>query len=78
MYGDTVNIVKKDRTIYQLDGVMFSLDKVNKNIEGVGTDLGSFIEIRGVNSSDENILKQVIEKLGLNIADGDKRAYSEM
>jgi len=78
MYGDTVNIVKKDRTLYQIDGVMFSLDKVTKNIAGVETDLGSFVEIRGVNSSDENVLKQVIEKLGLKLSDGDKRAYSEM
>ncbi len=78
MYSNNVNIVTKDRTLYQLDGVTFSLDKVVKNILGVETDLGNFVEIRGVNSSTQNALTQVIEKLGLNISDGDKRAYSEM
>jgi predicted adenylyl cyclase CyaB len=78
MYGEAVTVVKKDRTIYQLNGVTFSVDKVSKTDGGVEKDLGNFVEIRGVNSSSEAELGKVIEMLGFKMIDGDKRAYSEM
>jgi adenylate cyclase len=78
MYGGETLIIKKERTLYQLDGVTFSVDKVVKVEDGVEKELGDFVEIRGVNSSDESKLGQVVELLGFKITDGDKRAYSEM
>lgn len=78
MYGGAVTIIKKERTLYQLGGVTFSLDKVAKVGDGIEKDLGDFVEIRGISSSDENKLEQVIKSLGFNLIDGDKRAYSEM
>jgi predicted adenylyl cyclase CyaB len=78
MYGGETLIIKKERTLYQLDGVTFSVDKVVKVEDGAEKELGDFIEIRGVNSSDENKLGQVVELLSFKITDGDKRAYSEM
>ena len=78
MYGEAVTVVKKDRTLYQLNGVTFSVDKVIKVDNGTEKDLGNFVEIRGVNSSNESELGKVIELLSLKLVDGDKRAYSEM
>lgn len=78
MYGGASTIIKKDRTLYQLNGITFSVDKVVKNENGVETDLGNFIEIRGSGPSDQTKLEKVATTLGLKISDGDKRPYSEM
>jgi adenylate cyclase len=78
MYGEAVTVVKKDRTVYQLNGVTFDIDKVIKIDNGIERDLGNFMEIRGINSPREEDLKKIIELLGFKMEDGDKRAYSEM
>ncbi|MFA7252756.1 MAG: class IV adenylate cyclase [Candidatus Paceibacterota bacterium] len=78
MYGGLVQIIKKERTLYQLNGVTFSLDKVVKVVDGNEVDLGDFVEIRSVDSSANDSLEKVIKLLGFNLVDGDKRAYSEM
>ncbi len=78
MYGGETVVIKKDRTLYQLEGVTFSVDKVVKVEDGIEKDLGDFVEIRGVNSSDEGLLVRITERLGFKMEDGDKRAYSEM
>ena len=78
MYGKQFVVIRKERVIYQLNGVTFSTDKVIKNDDGTETDLGNFVEIRGIGSSDEKELEEVVRKIGFDISSGDKRAYSEM
>ena len=78
MYGGESIIIRKTRSLYQLNGVTFSLDKVIKVSHGIQGELGDFIEIRGVDAAKTDELEKVIELLGLKMADADKRAYSEM
>ncbi len=77
--GDMKKIITKERTLYQLDGVVFSLDNVLKNEYGKNVNLGKFIEIR---STDRELysekIKSVIKKLGLNMNEGVKESYFEM
>jgi adenylate cyclase len=79
IYGNKVKIIKKERTLYQLDGVTFSLDVVSKISGYEITDLGSFIEIRLTDKlSERHLLDGVLEKLGLKIEQGIKDSYFEM
>ena len=79
IYGDMAKTITKERTIYQLDGVVFSVDKVSKNEDGKDVDLGEFVEIRSTDKgADSKKIKSVIQKLGLNINEGIKESYFEM
>ncbi len=79
IYGDMKKIITKERTLYQLDGIVFSIDKVLKNEDGKNVDLGEFVEIRSTDKeSDPEKIKLVIKKLGLNINEGIKESYFEM
>jgi uridine kinase len=79
IYGNMVKIIRKERTLYKLYDVIFSVDKVWKNENGKDIYLGSFIEIK---TSEEDLyqekIKLVAQKLGLNINDGIKESYFEM
>ncbi len=79
IYGSSVKVIKKERTLYQLNGVVFSLDSVSKIEDGVTTDLGKFIEIRST-SKDANRqkLEEVLSKLGLDVGRGIKESYFDM
>ena len=77
-YGDEIKIIKKSRTLYQLDGIVFSLDSVSKIENGDEIKLGDFVEIRTTEKKAENEIKDVISKLGLEMEDGIKEAYVEM
>ena len=71
--------ITKERTLYQLDGLVFSIDRVSKSEDGKDVDLGEFIEIRSTDrESDPEKIKSVIKKLGLNIDEGIKESYFEM
>ena len=71
--------ITKERTLYQLNGVVFSIDRVSKNEDGDGIDLGDFIEIRSTDKElDQERIKSVIRKLGLDINEGIKESYFEM
>jgi len=79
IYGDMCKTITKERTLYQLDGVVFSIDRVLKDEGGNKVDLGSFVEIRSTDKDlDQEKIKSVIEKLGLNINEGIKESYFEM
>jgi len=79
IYGDMTKTITKERMLYQLDGVVFSIDKVSKNEDGKNVDLGAFIEIRSTDKElDSKKVTSVIEKLGLNIEEGIKESYFEM
>jgi predicted adenylyl cyclase CyaB len=79
IYGDKVKIIQKQRTLYQLDGVIFSLDKVFKIEGGRKVKLGNFIEIRATDKTVEpDKIKAVIKKLGFSEAEGIKKSYFEM
>jgi len=80
LYGDRKKIIKKKRTLYQLDGIVFSLDYVSKIEDSKKTDLGNFIEIRTTAKSDEEKKKieNVMSKLGLKKEDKIIKAYVEM
>lgn len=78
IYGDKVKVIEKDRTLWQLDGILFSFDQVKK-IEGEEeTDLGTFVEFRPSKSADTSVIDSVIAKLGLNMAGSTKESYFEM
>ena len=79
IYGDLTKTITKERTLYQLNGVVFSIDKVSKNEGGKDVDLGSFIEIRSTDKEqDVEKIKSVIQSLGLDINEGIKESYFEM
>lgn len=79
IYGNMTKTIIKERTLYQLDGVVFSIDKVSKYEDEKDVSLGEFIEIR---STDKELnpekIKSVIKKLGLDIENGIKESYFEM
>lgn len=79
IYGNSAKVIKKERTLYQLDGIVFSLDSVSKIENGITTDLGEFVEIR-LMSKDSNRAKldEVLSKLGLDANSGIKESYFEM
>jgi len=79
IYGDMAKTIKKERTLYQLNGVVFSVDRVSRNEDGKDIDLGSFIEIRSTDK-EQNVekIKAVIQSLGLDINEGIKESYFEM
>ena len=65
--------------MYQLGGVVFSVDRVSKNENGKEVDLGSFVEIRSTDKEESvEKIKAVIQSLGLNIDEGIKESYFEM
>lgn len=72
IYGDSVKVVRKQRTLYQFDGTVISLDKV----EG----LGEFIEFRSASKNDDQGVgvTNALEIFGLNTADGIKDPYVVM
>lgn len=79
IYGKSVKVIKKERTLYQLDGVVFSLDSVSKVEDGTTTELGKFVEIRSTSKDvNRHKLEEVLSKLGLNIKQGIKISYFEM
>jgi uridine kinase len=47
-YGDENKTIIKERALYELDGIIFSLDKVKKIVCGKEVNLGTFIEIRSI------------------------------
>jgi len=79
IYGGKVKTIIKKRELYQLNGIIFSLDEVYKQEEGEKEELGKFIEIR---SSGEKIdgkqFEEFLAKLGLRKEDGIKQSYFEM
>ncbi len=79
IYGEKRKTIQKERTLYQLNGVVFSIDKVVKIEDGKMIDIGNFVEIR---SSDRDTNKEkietVIKQLGLKLEEGIKEAYVEM
>ncbi len=79
IYGDMIKTIRKERVLYQLNGVVFSIDRVSKHEEGQDVYLGSFIEIRSTDKElDPQKITSVIKKLGLNIEEGIKESYFEM
>lgn len=49
-YGFEIKTIKKTRQLFKLDGILFTLDSVKKIVCGKEVDLGTFIEIRSVES----------------------------
>ncbi|MFH0873792.1 MAG: class IV adenylate cyclase [Candidatus Komeilibacteria bacterium] len=79
IYGSKKKTITKERTLYQLDGVTLSADRVSKNEDGQEVDLGSFVEIRSTNKgANEDKVRSVIQKLGLDMTQGIKESYFEM
>jgi len=79
IYGDKIKTIKKERTLFELDGIVFSIDKVKKIEAGKESNLGTYIEIRSMGKeADEEKIKNVIKKLGLNFQQGFKESYFEM
>ena len=79
IYGDMIKTIIKERALYQLDGVVFSIDKVSKNEGGKNVNLGNYVEIRSTNKElDQEKIESVIRKLGLNTNEIIKESYFEM
>jgi len=78
IYGSKVKIIKKQRTLYQLDGTIFSIDKVTKEEDGQDIDIGTFLEIRSTDKSGgSDKFNSLKEKLNLQGVP-DNRSYFEM
>lgn len=79
LYPNRVKVIKKKRKLYELNGVQFSLDEVSKEENGQETPLGKFLELRSNKQEyDQTEIDEVLEKLGLKIEEGMKKAYAEM
>ena len=77
-YGNEIKVIKKSRTLYQLDGIVFSLDSVSKIENGEEVEIGDFIEVRTTDKESKEKMDEVILKLGLKKENGTKKAYVEM
>jgi len=77
-YGDEMKIIKKNRILYQLNGIVFSLDSVSKIENGEEIEIGNFIEVRTTDKEAKEKIKEVVSRLGLKMEDGIKKAYVEM
>ena len=79
IYGGLAKSIKKERTLYQLDGIVFSVDSVSKLEEGTEKPVGTYIEIRSTDKSvDDEKVKATLQKLGLDISKGIKESYFEL
>jgi len=77
LYGNKIKVIRKTRTLYQLNGVEIGIDSVATNDGGENHFLGNFVEIRSQNGQDQNI-PEVLSKLGLKLENGIKESYFEM
>jgi uridine kinase len=78
IYGDKTKTIEKERSLYLLDGVEFSVDKVSKSEGDLSTPLGTFIEIRSTDSESKQAIRKVAAKLGLDPEKGIVKSYFEM
>lgn len=78
IYGEMVKKIGKERTLYQLDGVTFSIDHVYSEDHGDRRELGTFIELRGTTQDDEHAMRSVIKKLGLESSRAITESYFEL
>jgi len=76
MYDMTKTISKK-RTLYQLDGAVFSVDDASRLENGAMKHLGSFVEVRSTDGGEEKIYA-VLEKLGLDKMEKITKSYVEL
>lgn len=79
IYGDRVKTIKKERTLYQLDGVVFSVDVVSKVEEGNEEPMGTFVEIRSTDRAlDNERIDSALAKLQLQRGEGIRESYFEL
>jgi|GEM_PF-68003 len=79
IYGDKTKTIKKRRTLYQLDGLIFSIDQVSKVENGKEINLGSFIEIRSIDDNDqEDRVNDLLKKIGIETNQAIRESYFEM
>lgn len=79
IYGDKIKIIKKERILYRLNAITFSVDSVSKIENNQETYLGKFVEVRSTDKeADDKKIKETIIILGLSPADGIKQSYFEM
>ncbi|MBU2564127.1 class IV adenylate cyclase [Patescibacteria group bacterium] len=79
IYGDKIKTIKKDRTIYELNRIIFSIDVVSKIEDDKEIELGNFVEIRSTNEeTEESQIEKIISDLGLKTKEGIKESYFEM
>jgi predicted adenylyl cyclase CyaB len=77
LYDEPVMAVHKDRNLYVLDGVVFSLDeRVYKFANSSAWPLGDFVEIRS--TVDDDRVKKLVSKLGLSLDDKVTASYLDM
>lgn len=78
IYPHITKVIKKERTLYELSNIIFSIDaKVTKIENNKETKLGDFVEIR-IGPNKEKDFKEVIKKLGLHSDQIVKKNYFEM
>ena len=78
LYGLEIKTIKKTRTIYQLDGIVISLDYVVKISNEQESILGEFIEVRTTKEEDKGKIEKVVGRIGLKIENGIKESYVEL
>ncbi len=79
IYGEKRKTIIKNRTIYSLEDVFFSIDKVKKIENDQEVEIGDFIEIRSTNKqANKEKINLAIKSLKLNIENGIKKSYFEM
>lgn len=79
IYGDKVRVLRKQRTLYVLDGIVFTVDSVKEVSDNTDKYIGTFLEIRlPDNNLDSEKVNKVLEKLGLNKDEAISKSYLEM
>jgi predicted adenylyl cyclase CyaB len=77
LYIQSSLIIEKDRTIFKLGNVEFSLDRVEASRNGERIEMGSFIELRN-NTGEASDLSELIAKLQLDYENSTTDAYIEI
>lgn len=79
LYGAKVKKVENQSVSFSYKGLSFSFDKVTKDEFGKSSFLGCFIRILSENKPiDDDIVKELTERLNINITDALQESYFEM
>lgn len=79
IYGEGTRKIIKDRAVYQLHGVIFSLDQVSSLEGDREIEIGHFIEIRGAKDGADDVrVAKVVESLGIDLSEAIKDSYFDL
>lgn len=78
VYGSNVKVIQKNRKLYEMNGVVFSVDEVYKYEKTNKEFIGNFIEFRSSSEADRDKMTMLAESLNLDQSLKTTKSYFEM